>query len=257
MSSSIRHSEKTEKNVIGFCRSVRSVLYGGIAGTSAVPIIQSLIYFKNIEQSAKMSYSHDPRVWYRGVGGFAFSYIPTTAIQTSAKEAFSKKVNPIFASASAGIVSSVVVCPFEGIMIQQQASGKSFLATVRHMYSHKGVMSFARGFLPTEVREGAFASAYLGAAPGIKKKMVEKEYTEFVSCTTSGIVAGTVAAVISQPFDTYKTKRQQSFKFDEPIFRTIFNRSSFKGLKWRIGMVSIASIVIPLVQEKIYKAIKQ
>lgn len=218
----------------------QNVFVGSISGMSAVSMIQPMIYFKNVKQSKVAQegksvtqvkgFEKNPRIWYRGVGGFAASFAPTIAIQTAANGIFSNVWGPFFAASAAGITSAIVVCPAEGIMIQQQNTGKGFWQTAKHVYSAYGVQGFYRAFVPTAIREGAFTAAYLGAAPIMKEKMHSFGVNEWVAQVIAGTVAGTVAAGISHPFDTFKTQKQGDFSMKMSMIQAIFQKQHLRDL---------------------------
>jgi hypothetical protein len=239
----------------------QNVFVGSISGMSAVTMIQPMIFFKNKKQSMlaqegksviqAKGFEKNPRVWYRGVCGFMASFAPTVAIQTAANGIFSNILGPLFSASAAGITSAIVVCPAEGIMIQQQKTGKSFWATASHIYFAHGVQGLYRAFVPTAVREGIFTAAYLGAAPIMKEKLQSYGANEWVAQVTAGIVAGTVAAGISHPFDTFKTRKQGDFSMKMAIVEAIFQKTAFAGIGWRVAMIAVATTVMPFVQEKL------
>ena len=253
-----------EKKPIDFWQNV---FVGSISGVSAVAMIQPMIYFKNVKQEAmtqdgkpaiqSKNFEKNPRVWYRGVGGFAASFAPTIAIQTAAHGIFSNVWNPFFAASAAGITSAIVVCPAEGIMIQQQRTGKGFWETAMHVHASYGASGFYRAIVPTAIREGVFTAAYLGAAPIMKEKMHSLGVNEWVAQITAGTVAGTIAAGISHPFDTFKTQKQGDFSMKISMINALFQKTAFAGFGWRVAMIITATTVMPFVQEKLNAKIEQ
>jgi Mitochondrial carrier protein len=244
----------------------QNVFVGSVSGMSAVSMIQPMIYFKNVKQakaaqgnSATQSkgFEKNPRVWYRGVGGFATSFAPTVAIQTAANGVFSNVWSPFFAASAAGIASAIVVCPAEGIMIQQQKTGKGFWETAKQIYASYGARGFSRAFIPTAIREGVFTAAYLGATPTMKEKMHSFGVNEWAAQIMAGTVAGAVAAGISHPFDTFKTQKQGDFSMKMSMIKAIFQKTAFAGFGWRVAMIVTATTVMPLVQEKLNAKIEQ
>jgi hypothetical protein len=245
----------------------QNVFVGSISGMSAVSIIQPMIYFKNATQARAAeggksvvqvkSFEKNPRVWYRGVAGFAASFAPTVAIQTAANGIFANVWNPFFAASAAGIISAVVVCPAEGVMIQQQKTGNNFWQTAKYVYTNYGVQGFYRAFVPTAIREGAFTAAYLGAAPMMKEKMQSFGVNEWVAQMVAGVIAGTGAAGVSHPFDTFKTQKQGDFSMKMSMIKAVFQKTAFAGFGWRVAMIATATTVMPFVQEKLNAKIEQ
>lgn len=252
----------------------QNVFIGSFSAVSAVPIIQPMIYFKNVSQakaqaktaqeskaisqlSQVKSFKKDPRIWYKGVGVFSANFIPTTAIQTAANGIFSNVCSPLVAATAAGITSAITVCPAEGIMTQQQITHNNFLKTAKNIYSIFGFKGFYRAFVPTAIREGFFTAGYLGGAPIMKKKIESFGINEYVSQIIAGTVAGTIAAAISQPFDTFKTQKQADFSMKIPMIKAIFQKGAFTGFNWRVPIVVAATTMIPFVQKKLDAKITQ
>lgn len=246
---------QSEKKPINFWQNV---IVGSTSAMAAVSLIQPMIYFKNIKQSKtdKPVFEKNPRVWYRGALGFAASFAPTIAIQTSANGVFSSLFSPIYAAILAGISSALVVCPAEGIMIQQQKTGQNFWKTANHIRSNYGITAFYNALIPTMIREGTFTAAYLGLVPILKEKFKEMGINDLASQFLAGATAGIIGAPISHPFDTYKTQRQRDFSMKEPMRKALFKKGAFAGFGWRVGMVITATTVMPFTQEKLNKTIE-
>jgi len=233
-------------------RYLKDVYLGSASGIAAVAVIKPQMYFKNISQAPTQNtkFVMSPLVLYRGTGTFAASFIPTIAIQTLTNSIFSSTLSPLLAASAAGAASAIIVCPAEGILRQQEITGKNFKQAVCHMYSQKGSRAFHRGLLSTSIREGAFAGAYLGAVPVLKEKMKSSGFSETASQVSAGIISGTAAAIISQPFDTYKTQVQSDL-FKEVSLRGPFQKGAFLGLYWRISMMATATTIMPFAREKL------
>lgn len=141
--------------------------------------------------------------------------------------------------------------------VKRKNTPASFWQTAKHLYSNHGIQGFYRALIPTAIREGAFTAAYLGAAPMLKEKMQSFGVYEWVAQMVSGAVAGTAAAGISHPFDTYKTQKQGDFSMKTGMTKAIFQKTAFAGLGWRVAMVTTATTVMPFVQEKLNAKIEQ
>lgn len=258
------------KKKIGFFQNVCVVSLSGMIGIS---IIQPLIYFKNMKQSTfpqtvEMSklekeikskfkfFKIIPR-WYRGLGGNVATFTPIVAFQTATSGGLSGLMDPLLAATIAGVFSAVIDCPAEGIMIQQQKTGRSFRETVSTINKSYGKSAFFRGIVPTMVREGAFTAAYLGVVPLLKAKLKEKEIKEWQALIFAGTVAGTLAAVISHPFDTNKTQRQGDYSLKVPLKTSILKKHAFAGIGWRIAMVVSLITIMTFFQESFNSKIEE
>ena len=244
----------------------QNVTVGSISAMSAVLMIQPMIYFKNAAQSRVLEGDKSAKVngqsknllrYYKGAGGFAASFAPTIAMQTAINGVFSSWCDPFIAATAAGACSAMVVCPAEGVMNLQQKTSKSFFEITKHIYSSYGAVGFYRAFGATAIREGAFTGAYLSGAPRIKKEIEAFGVGEGVAQVLAGSIAGTIAACLSQPFDTFKTQKQRDFTMETPMRSVIFQTAAFTGIGWRIAMVATATTVMPFVQEKLHKIIQE
>lgn len=240
---------------------IKNVFAGSVSGVAAVGFIQPMIYFKNIQQAAANSttqtkgFEKNPRIWYRGAGGFAASFAPTIALQTAANGVFANSMDSFSASLTAGMISAVVVCPAEGIMNQQQKTGTDFAKTAKYIYTSYGVQGFFRAFTATAIREGYFTAAYLGATPILKEEMICLGFPEWAAQIAAGTISGTLGAVVSHPFDTFKTQKQRDFSLKTSMIKEVFQQKTFAGLPWRIAMIVTAAIVMPPVQNFVNKMI--
>lgn len=223
---------------------------GGISGAITVGIVQPMISLKNYAQT-DTKVPLNPRLWYRGVYGLAASYTPSVILQTITHGFLSDFISPLYASVYAGAISAAVVCPAEGIMIQQQKMSRSFWDAASGIYAHYGIKGLYRGLIPTAAREGAFTAGYLGVVPALKEKLKDLGLYDWQAQIGAGITAGTTASVISHPFDTYKTRLQANYSYKESLLKGLVQADAFKGLGWRTALIATATTVMPYLQEKL------
>lgn len=251
---------------------LQNLFVGSLAGVCTISFIQPMIYFKNAEQvkvankSASVSkrslFSYrsiekNPRIWYRGFGGSVACFTPTMAIQASANGVFSKMCDPLLAATAAGILSALIVCPAEGVMIQQQNTGKNFWQTCASIYKKHKSFGFYKAFATTSCREGAFSAACFGLTPSLKEKLmkvdIDDRYAQFIAATA----AGTFAAVISHPFDTLKTQQQQNLLVQKSIIKNLLQKGAYSGFGWRLIMVVSATNLMYGLQKKIHSILNK
>lgn len=131
----------------------------------------------------------------------------------------------LFIALGAGASSALFSCPAEMVMIQQQKSGRSLMAELRQLTSTLGIMSVYKGLSPTLVRESLYTAGYLGVAPILREKLSEAPIigdTPGGPMVASGIAAGLLATVSTQPLDTIKTRMQAFPQKDEyPQYRSM------------------------------------
>jgi hypothetical protein len=233
----------------------QNVFVGGVSGITTISIIQWMMYFKVVQQANSATESKfvwNPRVWYRGFGSIAGSFVPTVAVQTAANGIFTSLLpHPILAAGAAGMVSAIIVCPAEGIMIQQQKTGKNFWAATLVIQKQHGYLGIYRAFIPTAMREGSFAASYLGLVPLLKEKFKKQGMNEGLAHMLAGTVSGVFSAVISHPIDVYKTQKQWDLAIKNFQLKALLHAGPFAGLGWRTAIIVTASTVIPFIQENL------
>lgn len=258
---------------------VESTAIGGLSGMIEVAIQQPLISWKNAVQDMRPVHL-DPRILYRGVLINAASIAPINGLQFGVNTFLEEKlaVNGELSGGArtgtatlAGAISGVVTCPAELLMIQQQKWGGSLSERFRAVMHQDGVSSLTRGMAPTIVREAVFTGAYLGVVPVMREQLVaswpetfgEKPVTSMV---VSSVTAGIAAAVLTQPFDTVKTRMQANLA--EPSLRSMARtahgmwkeggaRVLFRGLLPRAQRVTFAVFILGECQERLTNAYLQ
>lgn len=245
---------------------LKDFMTGGLSGAVTVAALQPMIYYKNLSQarsleqagqsSSSTKITWNPRVWYRGAGGFAASFAPTIALQTAANSVFSNWVSPLAAACLSGAFSSIVVNPAELIMVQQQRTGSSFAATLKTLARTGGIRVFFRGLPFTAGREATFTGAYLGSTPHLKEKFQKLGAGPGPAHVAAAVISGLFAALFSQAMDTHKTRIMRDLNYQEKFTRMLFTKEAFAGIGWRFAMIVTATTALPLIQEKIKKAIE-
>ncbi|CAO1615329.1 unnamed protein product [Sympodiomycopsis kandeliae] len=160
-------------------------------------------------------------------------------------------------------VSATLVTPLELVRTRLQASDtshtmRSILASLSQQVSTEGPSALWRGLPSTLWRDVPFSAIYFMGYESMKRIMTggsglgEGNSTggglqEFNIAFISGATSGTVAAVVTHPFDLVKTQLQaqsQAQKQTIPILKTILKNEGiaglFKGLSPRIAKVAPA-----------------
>ena len=99
------------------------------------------------------------------------------------------------------------------VMIQQQKAGRSLPAEFRHIVSTYGMLKPMKGLSATIMRESLYASGYLAVAPMLRGVLQQQPAVANLPggpLILSGIAAGLLATVCTQPADTIKTRMQAS-----------------------------------------------
>ncbi|XDV40765.1 hypothetical protein PO909_009773 [Leuciscus waleckii] len=121
---------------------------------------------------------------------------------------------PLFAGAIARVGSATVISPLELIRTKVQAEKQSYRelsAVIRSALHSEGWRSLWRGWGPTLLRDVPFSAMYW-----FNYEKGKVWLCEYHSCTdptfsitfTAGALSGSIASIVTLPFDVVKTKRQ-------------------------------------------------
>ncbi|KAN0066474.1 hypothetical protein ACQY0O_000568 [Thecaphora frezii] len=111
---------------------------------------------------------------------------------------------------------TVVKARFESSNFSQAAES-SLLASLREIYAKGGVRGFFQGFTATALRDAPYAGLYLALYEGCKVELATLTGSaseggsgtgSWSVVTASGLLAGTLATVLTHPFDIIKTRMQ-------------------------------------------------
>jgi len=195
---------------------------GAVAGMAEVTVNQPLIYFKNsIQTGAKIA--SNPAVWYRGYLTNVGTLAPITAIQVSATTILS---NVLFGKApsqandaeksisavGAGALSGLISGPSESIILHQQRTGEGTFAALKSIRSDAGWKGVFRGTSYAMFRDGLFTAGFMAGAPMLVKRLRDDyNLSEPTARLAGGCAAGALAAVLTHPADTIKTRLQRDY----------------------------------------------
>ncbi|PSC69614.1 Mitochondrial Carrier (MC) Family [Micractinium conductrix] len=214
---------------------------GALAGVLEVSIMQPTVGVKNALQEGRPVPRTIPML-YRGVVVSAGAMLPITAVQFGMNRFLEQTYRRVMKTEQlsmggtvalamgAGASSAFLGCPAEFVMIQQQKAGRSLAAEARHIMAAYGPLKPMKGLSATIARESLYACGYLAVAPLLRKKLAEQEAIAAVPgapLVLSGITAGLLATVATQPADTIKT-RMQAFpdSATHPQYRSLMSTVS-------------------------------
>lgn len=116
----------------------------------------------------------------------------------------------VFSGALARASAATVISPLELIRTKIQSQKLSYFQVgeaIRVSIQTQGLLSLWRGLGPTLLRDVPFSSIYWLNYEFYKKQFKQTDPT-FLFSFAAGATAGTVAAVVTLPFDVVKTHRQ-------------------------------------------------
>ncbi|XP_026173505.1 mitochondrial glutathione transporter SLC25A40 [Mastacembelus armatus] len=121
---------------------------------------------------------------------------------------------PLFAGAIARVGSATVISPLELIRTKLQSQKQSYRELtncIRSAVDNEGWRSMWRGLGPTLLRDVPFSAMYWYNYEKGKSWLCEQYATTkptFAITFISGAVSGSIAAIVTLPFDVVKTRRQ-------------------------------------------------
>ncbi|CAO3640065.1 unnamed protein product [Cunninghamella echinulata] len=164
---------------------------------------------------------------------------------------------PLWIGGLARTITAAVISPMELFRTRlQSAEGAGGFndawASVKSMVHREGLISLWRGLIPTMLRDVPFSAIYWMMYEELKHKYVnegkQSRFEQFQFSFFAGATSGTVAAVVTTPFDVVKTRRQVSSNKEPHILRLMNNimvnegfSGFFKGVVPRVVKVSVAS----------------
>lgn len=116
----------------------------------------------------------------------------------------------------AGFISAVpttlIAAPFERVKVvmQTDAKGSSFGATVRSLYAQGGIRSIYKGAAATLLRDGPGSAAYFATYEVMKGYLSKGEEMSLSAITIAGGCAGVAMWTAIFPVDTIKSLQQSS-----------------------------------------------
>jgi len=116
---------------------------------------------------------------------------------------------PALAGAIGRSAAVTVVTPMDLIRTKMQSklhSSQELANTVRASIKHDGIKSMYIGWVPTMLRDVPFSMMYWFLYEEIKSRLEISSL--FVKSFVCGLTSGAVSAIMTQPFDVLKTKRQ-------------------------------------------------
>jgi len=124
------------------------------------------------------------------------------------------KYTPVLAGSLARVLAGTLISPLELIRTKMQSEQLNYhqLGTaIKHTVEQGGFLMMMRGLGPTLLRDVPFSAIYWFGYEYMKSlqmKVTSRTEPTFTQTFVAGASAGTVAALITLPFDVVKTHRQ-------------------------------------------------
>ncbi|KAH8369078.1 hypothetical protein KR009_000127 [Drosophila setifemur] len=147
-------------------------------------------------------------------------------------------VVPMMSGVTARIFAVTVVSPIELVRTKMQAQRQTYaqmLQFVRNVIALQGIWGLWRGLRPTILRDVPFSGIYWPIYEYLKLSLGSSSQPSLGLSFFAGVLAGSVAAVVTTPFDVVKTLEQIEFGerviFTDSPARDLGRRSTFSRLR--------------------------
>lgn len=191
-------------------------LKGGIIGLSQVIVGHPFDTLKTLVQS-KTYVKITPSILWRGISyPLAMSTVCNSIIFGTYNESRKYTESDFVAGATAGLISSFIINPFD-------------LYKIRKQIGHTNSINLTTGLPLTMARESIACGIYFNTYNVLKKN----NYDAFLS----GGVAGTTSWILTYPIDTLKTRVQSGMS----LSKSISQRKYWVGISYCIIRAFIAN----------------
>ncbi|EDW81361.1 uncharacterized protein Dwil_GK11062 [Drosophila willistoni] len=200
-------------------------LWSGLGPTLVSALPSTIIYFVAYEQFKAMYiglYETHRGIFFRSDSGLA------KRPNLNADPPLPLLV-PMLSGVTARISAVTVVSPIELVRTKMQSQRLTYaqvMGFVRNVIALQGIWGLWRGLPPTILRDVPFSGIYWPIYEFLKGRFGDRDHPSIGASFASGVLAGSLAALVTTPFDVVKTHEQ--IEFGE---RVIFTDSPAKELK--------------------------
>ena len=164
--------------------SSQNASIGVVAAMLEGIVLQPTLYWKNA-RALKLPFTLNPKIIYRGTLASLVNECQLLGFQFGLTGFFQKllhekgivknaETSELLAAAMGGLMSTILTCPIEMVMIQQQKNGGSFVNTLTRVTNRYGVgwHGLFRGITPTIGREIICVVGMLGVTPIVSNNLI-------------------------------------------------------------------------------------
>ncbi|VVT44200.1 uncharacterized protein SAPINGB_P000337 [Magnusiomyces paraingens] len=178
----------------------------------------------------KISHYEGTSALWRGLGLTLLMSVPSNVVYFIGYEALRDNlpvqnavITPLVAGAIARTLAATTVSPLELVKTRlqsvtsapsPQAAFRTVMRGIKDMVAERGPFALWRGLVLTLWRDVPFSAIYWTAVEILRAQLRQTEYLRthpehhFVESFVAGCVGGSLAAILTSPFDVGKTRRQ-------------------------------------------------
>ncbi|XP_034486496.1 solute carrier family 25 member 40 [Drosophila innubila] len=207
-----------------------SALWSGLGPTLVSALPSTVVYFVAYEQFKA-----------RYIAIYKNHFAPPVSLGIDSNQKELPLVVPMLSGVTARIFAVTFVSPIELVRTKMQSKRLSYaqmMSFVRNVIALQGITGLWRGLPPTILRDVPFSGIYWPIYEYLKICISgSSEQPSFGLSFIAGVLSGSVAALVTCPFDVVKTHEQ--IEFGE---RVIFTDSPAKELSKQSTFSRLASI---------------
>ncbi|XP_017081824.2 solute carrier family 25 member 40 [Drosophila eugracilis] len=183
-----------------------AALWSGLGPTLVSALPSTIIYFVAYEQfKAKYLQMYESQ-WNRRP--------PLSHMDFRGSKQSLPLVVPMMSGVTARFFAVTVVSPIELVRTKMQAQRQTYVQMmqfVRNVVALQGIWGLWRGLRPTILRDVPFSGIYWPIYEYLKQNLGNSSEPSFSVSFFAGVLAGSVAAIVTTPFDVVKTHEQIEF----------------------------------------------
>lgn len=243
--------EKVSPRKLSF---VESTFAGGVTGASEALSGRPLDYLKTMKVLGKAIPSN-PFKWYSGLSTHMLGIVPTTVFQGQVKSLFNNHMDSGVASALSGAVSTVLSCPLERCMLEQQTGTKSLVEIIKGFTtSPKGVKNLYKGSPAIALRELLFTVGYMNSVQAVEQKVDEYLKNPYSKSAVAAILSGIPLALMSHPFESVRVWQQKDYgttmvdvvkemhQDKDGLYKNLFKGGSYRTMRYCLALFVMSNV---------------
>jgi solute carrier family 25 citrate transporter 1 len=249
-----------------------AIFAGSVAGAAEVCSTGQILWSLKTRAQNNRPFTLNPWELARGMPLNALSMVPITALQVGFNQLIyqvyfqngslsdSERITTAF---TAGVIAASVAGPTEMVMTHHRKD-EYFHQAFNNFAQKYSVRTFCTGLTGTAIRDGFFSAAYLAGTPLLYNHIKQYCDSERKATVLANGTSGVLAAVLSHPFDTIKSRQQSEMPGTHAKFlstaNNIFAKTGFQGFfaggLWRGARVVTAVATIGYVTNAVEDRLK-
>jgi len=215
-------------------------------------MVGNIRYQNTLDTFVKIIRYEGIRSLWTGLGLSMIMTVPSTAMYFAIYEKINNQLwpylgfySPMFSGGMARAITTCANSPIDmtRTFLQSQNSKLNGLQVVTKVIREGGFKNLWKGLYPTLWRDVPFSSMYWSGYELIKSSLKEQNNLNiFIINFISGVTSGTIATLLTHPFDVIKTRQQMEINNQKSILPT---RELIKKIYKEEGLKSFAKGSIP------------